>query len=401
MPSYAYRAVDAAGVRHAGHTSADSPDGAARTLEERGLVVVEVREEAHASRAPRAGRRRQGVLDASRSLAALLGAGLPLVRALRSAAAAHAVMADVMTDVRHRVERGESLAAALASHPDWFDAVYVGAVRAGERGGDLAEAFARLTARLERQAELRARLLTTLIYPAMLGIFGGVAVLVLVFLVLPRFAELLGESGATLPRSTTLVLGVAAWARAWWPWLAGGALAAVAAAGALHRAGLLRRPLARALLALPLVGRLRRDTLSARFARLTSVLLESGTPLVPALELVEHAIGDPVAADAVTALRERVRGGVPLHQSLSAGAPWRPELAELAGVGEATAKLPELLARAADLLEARADRTLVRLVALAEPLLIVLFGGAVGVIALALLQAVYGLNAGVGAGGLP
>ena len=119
------------------------------------------------------------------------------------------------------------------------------------------------------------------------------------------------------------------------------------------------------------------------------------------IELVEHAIGDPVAADAVTALRERVRGGVPLHQSLSAGAPWRPELAELAGVGETTAKLPELLARAADLLEARADRTLVRLVALAEPLLIVLFGGAVGVIALALLQAVYGLNAGIGAGGSP
>ncbi|HEY2942947.1 MAG TPA: type II secretion system F family protein, partial [Vicinamibacteria bacterium] len=261
MPAYAYRAVDLTGRRIRGREDAPSPTALTRSLEARGLVLLDLAEGADGGGDAEAGfrfGRGQAVLDITRAVAALLAAGLPLARALKAAAhVATGETSDVVDAVRARVERGDALAAALAAHPRFFPPLYVGLVRAGERSGDLAGAFRRLAAQLERDEQLRARLLSLSLYPLILAVAGAGALAVLIFVVLPRFAELLTGTGAALPRSTAAVLAAAHAARTGWPLL----LAAIAAVPLLiswaRRTDQGRRAWARLLLDLPLVRRLR------------------------------------------------------------------------------------------------------------------------------------------------
>src|SRR5881296_2150824 len=199
MPAFAYQAVDGAGKRLRGHAEAANPDMLVRSLADRGVVVLQVSAAADGTGMKWPGARfgaRQAVLEATRALAALLPAGVPLARALGVAATlTTGAVAQALAAVRGRVERGESVAAALGAYPDLFPPLYVGVVRAGEKSGNLDAAFQRLAAQLERDAELRSRLLSASIYPLLLATMGGIALLVLVLFVLPRFAELLAGAG--------------------------------------------------------------------------------------------------------------------------------------------------------------------------------------------------------------
>jgi len=398
-PAFAYRAVDAAGARIRGREEAASPELLARVLERRGLLVLDVADATAERRgfdlAFRFGER-QAVLDATRALAALLPAGMPLSRALDVAAnLASGSVAVALAAVRLRVERGEALAVALAEHRRHFPALYVGVVRAGEKSGDLDGAFARLATQLEREAQLRERLLSAAIYPILLGIVGGAALLILVLLVLPRFASLLQDAGASLPASTAALLGLSRLMRRFWPIVAGAAVLGPVAATTWARTPSGRRAFAALLLGTPVVRTLRRGALGARFGRLLGVLLGGGAPLLSALGDAEESLADPIARDDAARIRAAVREGAPLNQALAASSVFPPVLAQLVAVGEESGKLEEFLRKAADILEERTERSLQRLVALLEPAMIVAFGVIIGVVALSLLQAIYGLNAGV------
>src|SRR5215470_14248434 len=158
MPNYAYQAVDTSGKRSRGHAQAVSSSALTRTLEERGLFVLEVAESAEGAssgRGFRFGRRRE-VLEVTRAMAALLPVGMPLAQALNAASGvASGDVRAALQEIRGRVERGETLSSALAQHRKLFSPLYVGLVRAGEKSGDLDGAFARLAAQLERDEQLR------------------------------------------------------------------------------------------------------------------------------------------------------------------------------------------------------------------------------------------------------
>ena len=396
--SWRYRAVDPAGRRERGVAEAESPLALTRTLQARGLVVLDV-EPAPASGTrsaaggPRFGARRE-VLELTRALSALLSAGVPLARALGTAGVITAgAMAGVLDDLRDRIGRGESLTAAFERHPRLFPPLYTGVVRAGERSGDLAGAFAALAAQLEREERFRARLLSAALYPLVLVAAGLAAVTVLVLFVLPRFAALLADTGAALPRSTAAVLGAADALRHRWPWLVAALAAAVALAALARNTESGARGAALVLLHLPGVGRLRRLTLAARFARVLGVLLGGGAPLLVALDEARQSLADPLARDEIGRVRARVRDGVALNAALAEGTLFPPLLPRLVAIGEESGRVEEFLARAADICEDRASRLLERLVALAEPAMIVLLGGVIAFVALSLLQAIYGVDA--------
>jgi type II secretory pathway component PulF len=296
--------------------------------------------------------------------------------------------------VRERVERGDELARALAEEGALFTALYVGVIRAGEKGGAIGTAFERLAAHLEREDDLRSKLLSMSIYPAMLCVVGVASVLVLVLFVMPRFAELLTGAGAPLPRMTAFVLGSTTAARENWRVLAGvGAFLAVFAvwlrasrAGRLIGAHLLART--------PIVGGPRRQVLAARFSRMAGELLNGGAPLLSALRDTEDCLDDPLAKDVTARIRTRVREGGTLNHAIAEHSLFPPELVQLVALGEEAGRLAEFLLKAAELLERRTERTLERLVALVEPAVIVTFGALIAVVALSLLQAIYGVNAG-------
>jgi type II secretory pathway component PulF len=328
-------------------------------------------------------------------LAALLEAQLPLAQALASSEAMTGPeAAEVLRAVRASVERGERLAEAMAAFPVWFPPRVIGLVRAGERSGALAPAFATLADQLEREAALRDRITSAALYPALLLVAGGAALVVLLTVVLPNFAALLRDAGATLPRSTAIVLAIGAVLRQGWWVLLVVVGAMVVGVAALRDAPAGRRWLAERLAQLPLIGGLRRELAAARFARIAGTLLRGGAPLVQALTDTEASLDDPLAADATARIAASVRDGTAFHAAIADEAYFPPALAQLVAVGESAGALGDFLIRAAVLFEERAGRALQRAVTLAEPTIIVVFGGAVGFIALSLLQAIYSVNAG-------
>lgn len=398
MPTYAYKAVGGDGKRTRGFEHAASPGALTRALEDRGLLVLDIGDAASdaatSSRKFKFGLRRE-VLEITRAMAALLPAGMPLAQSLNAATGVSSgEVRTALQEVRARVERGEMLSAALAGYPRLFPPMYIGVVRAGEKSGDLDSAFSRLAIQLERDELLRGRVLSAAIYPLLLATAGTMAVTVLLFFVLPRFVGLLEGTGAKLPASTRLLLGLSALLHQFWFMLILIPAGIVLLITWLRQSEEGRLAAARMLLALPLVNTLRRYALAARFARLVGVLLGGGAPLLTALDDTVESLGDPVARREVERIRTVVREGSSLRAAVSQSPIFPPLLSQLIGVGEEAGRLREFLLKAAEIFEERTERATQRLATLAEPAMIVMFGAVVATIALSLLQAIYGINAG-------
>jgi type II secretory pathway component PulF len=349
MPIFSYRAIDAAGTKLAGEFDAPNSTALAHLLEARGLVVVDVT--AGSDGKPAASRSfgrssRSAVVDVTRALAGLLSAGLPLSRALTAAASVSpGTVADRLTAVRDRVARGDSLATALAAYPDLFSPLYVGLVRAGERSGDLDGTFTRLATQLEREDDLRSKLVSAAIYPVLLAIIGSAAVLILLLFVLPRFAGVLEGAGAKLPRSTEALLEFSAWAQRFWFLFLVPPVGLVLAVAWVRTSEAGSRAWSSLLLRLPLIRGLRRDILAARFARMTSVLLAGGAVL-SALDDAAASLPDLVARDDIERARARVREGASLRSAVANSPVFPPLLSQLIALGEETGRLEAFLRKA-------------------------------------------------------
>jgi len=396
MPTFAYQAVDGAGKRMRGEAQAVSLGALTRTLEERGLLVLDLAESAEAARGGRGMRfwRRREVLEVTRALAALLPVGMPLAQALNAASGvASGDVRAALLEVRARVERGDMLSTALAEHRRLFSPLYVGMVRAGEKSGDLDSAFARLADQLDRDEILRGKIMSASIYPILLAAAGSLAVSVLLFFVLPRFVTLLEGSGAKLPRSTSTLLAMSTALHRGWPVLLLLPFVIAAVATWIRNSQEGRRVWSSTLLALPGIATLRRYALAARFARIVGVLLGGGAPLLAALDDTVESIGDPNARDDAARIRTRVREGSSLRAAVAESPLFPPLLAQLVGVGEEAGQLQTFLMKAADIFEERTDRATQRVATLLEPAMIVVFGAMVAFVALSLLQAIYGINA--------
>lgn len=395
MPAFAYQATTGAGRLVRGVEEAWSPAALERALTARGLLLLAVTP-APAARRPRTGlrRRRADVVEAVRYLSTLVAAGFPLDRAVGTVAEV-VVRPDVREAVlaaQVRLRAGGSLADALGERPRVFPRLAVALARAGERGGQLADALDRLAQQLEREERLRAQVGSALLYPALVAVVGGTALLVLVLYVLPRFAALLGEAGATVPRATAAVLAAGDAVATWWPLLAVGGLLLVGLGAVARRAPDVQAAVDRGLMRLPVVGGLRRQLVAARFGRSLATLLAGGLPMLAALDVAADALTDRAAGAAVRRARDEVRAGQRLAAALGRGGVLPYVFLQMVDLGERGGRLPELLGRGAEQAEQELERGLERLVRLVEPLLIVGFGLVVGVVALALLQAIYGVN---------
>jgi len=268
----------------------------------------------------------------------------------------------------------------------------IGMVRAGERGSQLGSALDQVAAHLEQEAELVARVRQALTYPLLLAGAGLASVLVITTVVVPRFAAILGDLGQQLPASTRLLLGISQLlSRFWMPLL----LVAVA----VTWAGIdwIRRPTGRkqleeALLKLPLIGKVRHALATARVMRALGGMLQSGMPLLPALDAAREAAGDLAIAERMTRCRERVVQGAALAVALDREAALSASALQLVAVGESSGRVAEMALSAGNLAAQEAERGLRTLVTALEPALIVAFGGLVAFTAAALLQAVYSLR---------
>lgn len=391
-PSFAYRAAHRTGVLETGTLRADSADAAREALFARGLFPLEVRLE----RGARAVRPRISVPDMAvglRVLGTLLESGLPISRALAAMDdLVPASWAPALPALRDAVRQGSGLAAALAAAPVGFPPLVVGLVQAGEAGSGLAPAVTRAAELMESAAETRRAVRAALAYPLVLAAAGMGSLALLVGFVLPRFAAVLADLGQSLPPSTRTVLAVAEAARA--GFVPG--LLTVAAALALWTVWTGTEE-GRArwhafLLAVPVVGGIRRAGAVGRFCAALGALLESGVPIAAALAHATRAAGDAALAARILAAREAVVGGRSIAAALEAADAATPTAVRLVRTGEETGRLAPMLAHAARIEQTRAEQGVRSLVRILEPAMIIAFGGVVALVAAALLQAVYSVR---------
>jgi general secretion pathway protein F len=331
------------------------------------------------------------LVSLTQQLATLLEAGLPLDRALAIQAdlARTARLRAIMADVLRTVRAGSSLADGLANHhPRPFSRLYVNMARAGEKGGVLETTLRRLAEFLAESQAFRDALVSALIYPVMLTGVGAVAVVFLMTFVMPRFATIFKDLGATIPLPTLILLEVSGALQRYW-WL----LALVSGAGVLAGRMLLATPRGRlasdrALLRLPIVGQIIVKTEVARFTRILGTLLGSGLPMIGALAVVKEMLANRVLAGAVDSLAAGARRGAGLAQPMADSGVFPPLVIHMARVGEETGRLEEMLLRVAADFEADTRTLVERLIALAEPGIILVMGVVVGFIVVAMLMAI-------------
>ena len=410
MPRFSYRAVDTAGQVVQGDMEAADKDALVRELRGQGYWPLHTeagseggrpppdRRARRAGRArPRRTRRRQSApLDAparalfTRELATLLGAGLPLDRALAGIArqAGMPAMATMAATLLERVRGGGALAEALAAAPESFPRDYVGVVRAGESGGNLAAVLGELAETEERAHALRQELRSALTYPALVLVAAGASIVVLLVAVVPEFQPLFAQAGGPLPWSTRVVLAASEAFRAYW-W---GLPVAVGLAwlGLPH---LLRRPRLRAALdawalRLPRIGPLVRQAEAVRFARTLGTLLANGVDIVPALDMTVETLRNRSIAEAVAAAAPRLKRGEGLAAPLAESQALPPLTLQLLEVGEQSGRLARMLATLAAIHEQDLRREIARAVALVVPLVTLLLGVVVAALIGAILSAI-------------
>lgn len=395
--AFRYRAATARGDVVEGVLQAPTPRAAIDELRRQTLVPVSVEPVSPAATPPRrwgSGSRRDDALaTATRTLATMLAGGATLDRALRFATdhAATAELRDALAGVRGDVQRGTTLAAALRARHSTFGALAPAVVRAGEESGTLDASLERLADHVERVRDLRGQLRSALAYPALMGVVAGVGVIVLLAFVVPRFVSMLADTGGTLPASTRLLVALSGvLTRWWWLWLVTGAALALGVRAWL-RDPANRRHFHRARLSWPVVGVVEHALDTARFTRALGILLRGGNGVLTSLRVAREAVANDALGDRLDDAVRGVERGEPVSQALAAALP--PLATQLLAVGEESGTLDTMALRVADTYDAESARALRSLVALVEPVLIVAFGGLVGFVALAMLQAVYSINA--------
>jgi general secretion pathway protein F len=343
---------------------------------------------------PERGRRRipsRDLVALTQQIATLLEAGLPLDRVLgiQAELAPNPRLRTLMGDVLRSVRSGTSLADALAKHhPRPFSRLYINMVRAGEKGGVLESTLRRLGQFLDESQEFRDALVSALIYPALLSTVGAAAVVFLMTFVIPRFAAIFNDLGTAIPLPTLILLEVSeAIQRGWW------LLALVVAGGVLASRMVLATPrgrlaVDRLLLGLPVVGEVILKTEVARFTRILGTLLKSGIGLIPALAVVKEMLSNRVLVGAADGLGDGARRGAGLAEPMAAAKAFPPLVIHMVRVGEETGRLEDMLLQVAAALETDTRKLVKRLIALAEPCIILIMGLVVGFIVVAMLMAI-------------
>ena len=413
---YAYKGVDQAGKPTKGNLSADSAKAARSKMRAGGVFLTEINEaqgsgnsassESSASAAS-TGLNRSFSLPtripgleramATRQLATLVNAGVPLVEALSALVeqTEHKALKAVFADVRDRVNEGSSLADALRS-TNRFDNLYVSMVSAGEASGALDAVLNRIADYLEDQVRLNSRVMSILTYPLFMLAFAGIVVGVMVTAVLPQITELLLSQNLELPWYTAAVIGFSDLLRGYWWLLLLFAIGFGFAYRAVGRTEGGRMALDRFWLSFPVVGRTIRFLAIARFTRTLGSLLASSVNIVQALNIARHVANNSVFEKAANEARESILEGAALALPLRQSGEFPPLVTTMVEVGERSGDLEGMLIKVADTYEEQVETSVSRLTSLMEPILILVMVGVVGIIIMAVLMPMLQLTESIG-----
>lgn len=415
MPQFAYKALQLDGITTEGFIEAGNRQEAMRQVELRGLKPIRLSESASSgAKAPSAnpgapggglnlklkfgqsGKITPRILENfTRLLSSLLAAGVPFSRALViiHREAAEPVAKAKWKEIHDLVIDGMSLSDAMARSPETFPRVYVAMVEAGETGGFLDVVLAQIADFQSREKELKGKVMTALMYPAILLILAlGVLIFLLVFFI-PRFQLVFQGFNAELPLITRMIVAVSDAVRNYGLFIGAAGVVAFISLRSWFRSEAGRRAWEGYILRVPTIGPLLAQFAMARFCRMLGTLLGAGVPLVNALNVARRSIGNQILVDAVSDSIDRVKEGKALGKSLAQNRDLFPgAVVEMISVAEESGKLDAELLRIANVTEGDLDRQLKAVVALAEPVMLFVIAALIGTIFIGMVIPIFSLQ---------
>jgi len=401
MSEFDYLALDTAGRERRGSVRAASADDARAVLGARRLYVVRM-EQGSAGANPALLSRRtffrkklsgKQLTLFTRQLSTLIQVS-PLEESLRTIGrqAEQEQVQRTLLSVHAGVLEGRRLSEAMNREAASFPPLYRAMVSAGESSGSLPEILERLADLLERQAQVRSKVMSALAYPIVLSFVAAFVVFALMIFVVPKVVEQFDDVGQQLPLLTRIVIGLSNFLAAWWWALLIGLVATVLLSARALREETLRLRVDRRLLRVPLIGKLIRDLHAARLARTLSTMVASRLPLLEGLRLTTGTVHNRALRAASAEITESIRTGGSLSAALRRAAVFPPLLVYLAASGEASGRLDTMLERAAEYLEREFDSFTATALSLLEPAIIVIMGAIVALIVLSILLPILQLD---------
>jgi type IV pilus assembly protein PilC len=406
VSTYAFRAVDVAGVPSRGEVEAPSKIQVAEQLRERGLIVLDVAEKRDPLKLEDFFRRfkhvkMRNLAVFSRQFATLVAAGMPMLRSLHTLEeqTEDEMLKGAIDGVRQDVEAGSSLAGSMERHPQVFDPLYRSMVRSGEGSGRLEEALDRIAYQLEKLDALRRQVRSALMYPALVFGFAMVVMIVVVAFIVPVFVgifeeiatETPGES-AELPFMTQITKGASDMLTQRWYLVIVLVIGATIGFIRWKRTDKGRRQWDRIKLKLPAhIGDVVQKVSLARWSRTFSGVVSSGVPILQSIKITGQTSGNAVIEDAMEEVYESVKRGGSVAGPLERNSIFPPMVSHMVAVGEETGQLETMLGKVADFYEAEADAKIKALTSLLEPLMIIFIGGVVGFIVISMYLPIFEL----------
>jgi type IV pilus assembly protein PilC len=392
MATYAFKALDLAGAPSKGEIEASDKQAVASQLRSRGLIVVDIEERAAANAGDILSRfkkiRADDLVIATRQLATMVQSGMSLLRALYviEEQTESEKLREVFIEVRKDVEAGVALSDALQRHPEAFNELYVAMVQAGETGGILDQTLVRVAEQLEKDAALRRQIKAAMVYPSVIGGFAFVVLFALVAFLVPVFEKIFSDFGGELPAITKFTVWLSHMFTQRWYVMFGVGFGVVWLFRYWKRSERGRIQWDTLKLKFPMkIGGIVQKVALARFSRTFSGLIAAGVPMLEAIDITGKTSGNKVIELAMDDVRESVkRGG-----SLTAPMARVPEafpvmVTQMIGVGEETGALETMMSKVADFYEEQVDAAVKALTSILEPIMIIVVGGIVGFIVIAM-----------------
>lgn len=391
MAVYEYKARTRGGEVLEDKVEGEDTREVASQLRRQGLLVIDIKEQGVGQKdifEPFKSVKLDDTVVFTRQFATVINAGLPIVRALGilGEQTSNKKLQDVLVNVREDVEAGLALSEALEKHPKVFNRLYVEMVRAGEVGGVLDDVLLRIADQLEADQELRRKVRSAMTYPTVVLIMAVLAAAIMLIFIVPIFAQMFEDLGGTLPLPTRIALGLSDLLTGF-----GGLLIAAAIIGGVvfflrwKETEQGRKIWGRIVLRIPAkIGEVVQKVALARFARTLGSLISSGVPILQALEITAASSGNYVIERALLESRDSVRQGIPISKPLEEEPVFPPMVTRMISIGDETGNLDGMLEKVGDFYESEVDATVKSLTSIIEPLMIVVVGGIVGGIIVAM-----------------
>jgi type IV pilus assembly protein PilC len=379
MPTFAYTARALNGDLRSATLDAPSRDDAVVMLKRMRLSVLKMDE---ASKRPKGGSKvpMRDIVIFTRQFSTMINAGLPLVQALDILAkqSEHKGLQAITKAVVFEVESGATVADAMRNHPKGFTDLYTNMVAAGEAGGILDTILMRLATFLEKNDRLVRKVKGAMVYPAVIMSVAALAIVILLWKVIPVFKDMFASVNMELPLPTRVVIGMSSFLNDYWWALILGAAFTGFMIQRIYATPEGKLGIDRLLLKMPVLGDVLRKASVSRFTRTLGTLISSGVPILDGLEITARTAGNRVVQDAIMASRASIAGGDTIAAPLAKSNVFPPMVISMIAVGEQTGGLDEMLTKIADFYDDEVDAAVSALLSLLEPIMIVILGVVVG-----------------------